>query len=114
MAFPNKKPDLTMILGVGKRPPREEAPPPFGGSKATPPNPADGVDAAEQESDLTPEMLDYSGPEEHCEACKHFTAPSTCDRWADPVDATGHCEGFQGSSDQGGTGDLGADGETAA
>lgn len=100
MAFPiKKKPDFSSMLGMGPKRAPENAPPDFASEAApdpepdpTDPNePAEGADAG----DITPEMLRYSGPEEHCESCSHFTAPSTCDRWSQPVDATGHCEGFQ-------------------
>ena len=102
MAFPaKKKPDMTLILGIGRKP-KPSAPPPFGGTE-TPEEEAAEPPSAEPDGDesstgsLTPEMMHYSGPEEHCAMCSHFTAPTTCDRWADPVDEGGHCSGFQGA-----------------
>lgn len=111
--FPaKKKPDMSLILGIGKKPAPEQAPP-APGVKSAPPAATPPVDSQEQgEGDLTPEMLDYHGGEENCGACRHFTEPSTCDRWPDPVDAMGHCEGFQGSDtgDQMQAADMGEQG----
>ncbi len=122
MAFPmKKKPDFGVLLGMGPKRAPEQGPPDFGGGKAPQadpePDPLDPNEPAEgaDEGDLTPEMLDYSGSAEHCESCKHYTAPSTCDRWTQPVEATGHCEGFQagGMDDMGGGDQMPAQGGEA-
>ncbi len=118
MAFPmKKKPDFGVLLGMGPKRAPEQGPPDFGGKSDPEPDPMDPTEPAEgaDEGDLTPEMLDYSGPEEHCDKCRHFTAPSTCDRWTAPVEAAGHCEGFQagGMDDMGGGDQMPAQGGEA-
>ncbi len=101
MAFPAKKPDLTMIFGIGGKKPKPSAPPSFGDdAEPDATDPMESQETDETDGNLTPEMLHYSGPEEHCAMCSHFTAPSTCDRFSDPVDEAGHCSGFQ-SADTG-------------
>ena len=89
-------------------------PKPLGAPELPPKPPAEGEPDGDEGGggDLTPEMLDYSGPDEQCGKCKHFTAPSTCDRWTTPVEETGHCEGFQSGGgenpDEGAAEDIGS------
>ncbi len=79
------------ILGIGPKKQDQPEPPAFGGPPDAAPDTAD--DGAG--GDLTPDMLDYHGADMTCGSCSHFTAPSTCDRWPDPVEDGGWCKGWQ-------------------
>lgn len=64
---------------------------------AGPPAEATAVPPESQPAGVTLEMLQYHGPEEHCEACQHFDdGQSQCMLVTPPapVDMMGHCEGF--------------------
>ncbi len=109
-----KKPDMGMILGIGKKKKPDEAPPDLPGAGGPPddvePDPGDPMEDAEMAageppelggappgaggSDLTPDMLDYHDGTASCGNCTMFTAPSTCSRWPDPVEEAGWCKGF--------------------
>lgn len=95
-------------LGVGGKPPRDDGPPRFGGSKA--PEPSEPPMEGDADSDLTPDMLLYHGADSNCGSCSHFSAPTTCDRWSDPVEEGGWCRGWQSGGAEadlgGGLGDL--------
>lgn len=92
---PRKKPDFSMIMGLGPKRKPESAPPAFGGDAPAPVLEPDGDEMAGG-SGVTPEMLSYHGSGENCQACSHFTDPSTCDRFPEPVEAMGWCKGFEG------------------
>lgn len=115
MAFPNKKPDLTMILGIGKRKPGQDAPPSFGKPKAdvaeTPDTPEE--ETAEGESGITPEEVDYSS-NDLCDTCANMSPDGQCAKYHFAVDKSGHCAGgYEPKADgspqetEEGAGDLG-------
>lgn len=106
-----QKPNMPMILGIGKKKPKPEDPPePPGAAGAPPddaePDPGDPNEPMEMAagaeppldggggSDLTPDMLDYHDGTQSCGNCTMYTAPSTCSRWPDPVEDAGWCKGF--------------------
>lgn len=101
------KPD-SFVLGIASRP-KSASPPPYQGDQA-PDESADplGSEAPDDEAaegDITPDMLDYHGADSSCSSCRHFQAPTTCDRWPDPVEEGGWCKGWQAMG--GGAGDMG-------
>lgn len=115
MAFPNKKPNTAMLLGVGPKPKPAGGPPPFGGAKAGSPLPPDDPTTPEAEPSsggVTSEMLEYHPGGQSCGECSHFTAPGTCDRFPEPVEESGHCNGFEASDtgDQMPAADMGPQG----
>jgi len=102
-----------------KRPP-ESGPPDFMSDSDPEPDSADPNEGAEGEtSDVTPDMLNYHAGSDNCGACSHFTAPSTCDRFSDPVEESAWCKGFQaggadmGAGDQGAAPAMGVEGQAA-
>lgn len=112
-----KKPDFTMIMGLGPKRKPESGPPAFGGEKTGAPGAevdTPATDPAEElaEGSLTPEMLSYHGGTENCGACSHFTDPATCDRFPDPVEVAGYCKGFESgdTGDQMQAADMGEQG----
>ncbi len=101
------KPDMSVLLGIKKKPAADEPPPGPPGMDAAPDEPdadqtggppdgdADNLPGGGgAPGDLTPDMLDYHGGSEGCGGCSMFTAPSTCSRWPDPVEENGWCRGF--------------------
>ena len=100
-----------MALGIGRKPAAESAPPRFGAKPEAEPDPMDPAEgeAGDTDGDLTPDMLLYHGADSNCGSCSHFTAPTTCDRWPDPVEDGGWCRGWQSGAGAGGESGAGAD-----
>lgn len=67
-----------------------EAPPPRRRPARPPVEPE-----ASSGSSVTPEMMAYRGSDKQCESCLHFSGPDKCDRWPEPVEATGGCAGHE-------------------
>lgn len=111
MAFGDKKPGLSIILGIGKKkdPLDSSAPPSMSKPPSMPPD-EPGAEGESSGGDLTPDMLLYHGADTTCESCSHFTAPSTCDRWPDPVEAGGWCRGYESQQQEGDLGDSTGEG----
>jgi hypothetical protein len=115
------KPDMSAILGLKTKKAPSAAPPDLPGAAQEAPleaaEPELGAETPTEEmgeSGLTPDMLDYHGASEGCGSCSHFTAPSTCDRWADPVEESGWCKGWQPSAGGAPGGEMGAAGAELA
>ncbi len=97
------KPGLVIALGVGKKPPKDDGPPPFRSGKNpepdpkddTEPDPTDPNEGAEGEqgpgTGIGPADVDYSDGDS-CSDCVHMQG-SDCSKYNFSVQSDGHCAG---------------------
>lgn len=108
-----KKPDMSIILGIGKKGPNEEAPPsPFGKPKA--PTPADEPPAEEIPGEneagegIPPEAVSYRTAAQQCQSCEYMGEDGNCSKLMMPVEPDSGCNLH---SPKGGGEDMGAGAE---
>lgn len=102
----DKKPNLMVAIGIGKKPGGASEPPPKYPSNPAqtgekpptdgPPPPPAGLGGEGPEEDeagekITPERAGYGGPEETCANCENFTEPNQCSKVDTMVDPGGRC-----------------------
>lgn len=92
------KPDMSVMLGIGKKPPKGEAPPPMAGKKAPAPTPQPEPEEPEDHGGRIPaQAVGYHGEAERCDACAHFV-DGNCARLEMAVEPGGHCALFEGNA----------------
>ncbi len=97
MAFPlKKKPDFSVILGMGPKRPAESAPPDFAsGASDSEPDPADPNEAAENENEsgagIKPEAVSYRTSAETCGSCEYMQDDGNCSQLKMLVDEADGC-----------------------
>ncbi len=88
MAFPaKKKPDFSLILGMGPKRPPQSGPPDFGGKSDPEPDPGDPNESAEGETSgaIKPEAVCYRTADQTCGSCEYMQDDGQCSRLMMPV-----------------------------
>ncbi len=101
MAFPmKKKPDMTLILGMGpKRKPQSAMPDMPGMARDPEPDPNDlsenGEGAETEGGAIKPEAVCYRTADQHCESCEYMGEDGQCSRLMMPVEPMASCNLYE-------------------
>ncbi len=104
MAFPNKKPGVSVsILGIGKKPMADEPPPMFGGSKSqsmdegSPEEEAAETPEQEKAEGIPPDAVSFRTGEMKCAGCEYMQDSGDCSKLGIPVQPEDSCNLFSAS-----------------
>ncbi len=115
------RPNMQMMVGLGKKRPPSPSIPSFGGPKAPfmpkraavgdtadpAADPADPMEGSEpsggEAGGISPEEVDYSA-NDNCGTCTNMGGDGNCTKYNFPVEETGHCEaGYESKDGNGGS-----------